>query len=73
LDNYLNLSYEGHLYMGHAFTDVRDVVYDTGSAWLTLKSKTECSACDAFTYDTTTSTEFTQIPSSAKTLTYGSA
>lgn len=58
--------------MGDALTDVGKVVYDTGSAWLTLKGD-ECTGCDANVYDTTTSSSFAKITNSDTVLTYGSA
>jgi hypothetical protein len=55
--NNRNLEYVGKLYMGSSRVEV-DIVWDTGSSWLTLNDARCDASCAGLVYDTTTSTDF---------------
>ena len=54
LDNHYNLAYSANLYLGSE-TAKSNVVFDTGSNWLTIATK-ECSTCTHPRYEPANST-----------------
>jgi hypothetical protein len=49
-NEFYNLRYTGSLWMGFDLQEVPDVIFDTGSAWLALKT-TDCPLCTNAVYD----------------------
>lgn len=59
LHNYYDFSYTGPIYVGSPIAQEMEVVYDTGSDWLTVESN-DCKICEgnSFYHDRSNSFKF---------------
>ena len=73
MHNYHDFSYSGTIYLGSPESQAMEVVYDTGSDWLTVEGA-NCHLCQGNLYDHTQSDDFAFLESVQSTeLNYGSA
>lgn len=63
--------FHGPLFFGSGQEEF-DVIYDTGSDWVTIEGK-NCTNCKGNTYDSTKSSESKQVGKSVSARQYGSA